>query len=1210
MWGRVVKIALSLPFLVIAGLYALYLVFGFFLVDPLAQKLLPWVGENKLASQLSAQRVTFNPLTLEATVDGLRLAEKDGKPLAGFDRLYVNLETTGLLRWAWRIQDIQIERPRATVEVRRGGKLNWAALIAKLNEDKEPPSDSIARVLIDHIKIADGDIDYTDANRSGKPFKVSLQPLGIELDGLSTLPEDRGDYLIAAKLPEQGGILRWKGEVGLNPVVSTGEVQLDGVKLYRLIRVVKQVELPIKSTEGDFQASLAYNFAIVGDKPQAVLTRVRLALDNFAAVPAQGSGTLTMKHFDLALPRLDFSMQSGTQVKFSGLALGAQNIRLATGETPLFLLPQAAIKGVDFDLMARRARVAQVALTGGEVQITRMPDGSFDWSNAWKPVAEAAPETAAQPAAKAGKPLAFEVAEVSLQDWSAHSLDRSFQQPMRLEVADFDLHLALSNLQGTLKISGFNSEISGLKLTSALQTEPAATLAKLQVKGGEFDLDANAASMQEVLLSGLRTQVVRTAGQPLNWQAMLKQVRVASPPSERAVAKLAAGAKRDWTLALQRLALEDAGVHVEDRDTGVPVLIDVEHGLLEAREVTLDMARAIPLKASFRVRQGGRFEAAGRVIPKRSSGTFDLKLAALSLKPFAPYVNRFARLYLHSGAASTAGKLAFAEAKSGMKLDYDGGLSVDDLAVTEEETGEAFLGWKKLGSDNLEFSLGPNRLHMEELVATNPFGKIIIFEDKTINFKRMLRSSAAPGPGTGTAEAPAPKPAGEPETSPVFPVDISRLRIVEANAEFADLSITPQFGTRMHGLSGVVTGLSTDSQTTAQVELDGKVDEFGSARVRGSVQPFRATDFTDLTLTFRNLEMTNLTPYSGKFAGRRIDSGKLSVDLEYKIKQRQLAGENKFVINKLKLGERVDSPDAMKLPLDLAIALLEDSNGVIDLDLPISGSLDDPQFSYGKIIWKAIVNVLTKLVTAPFRALGKLLGVSSEKMEAVTFDPGSSALLPPEKEKLKMLAEAMAKRPALTLTLEPGYDPETDRRALQEQAIRREVAAGTGTKLAPTEEPGPVDVNNYKVQTWLEDRYAERVGKADYQKLRTSYKEKQKGGANPITDSELVERLGRRFKTRDTGPVSAFHTELLEQLTQKTVIDKALLIELAQARGQAMREDLVRNGLGGGRVSVGAPVEQAAKDRQVGSKMSLGAGMPKVPPPVSTESRVGPEPAQ
>jgi hypothetical protein len=263
---------------------------------------------------------------------------------------------------------------------------------------------------------------------------------------------------------------------------------------------------------------------------------------------------------------------------------------------------------------------------------------------------------------------------------------------------------------------------------------------------------------------------------------------------------------------------------------------------------------------------------------------------------------------------------------------------------------------------------------------------------------------------------------------------------------------------------------------------------------------------------------------------------------------------------------------------------------VIDLDLPISGSLDDPKFSYGRIIWKAIVNVLTKLVTAPFRALGKLLGVNTEKMEAVSFDPGSSILLPPEQEKLKTLSEAMAKRPALTLSIEPGYDPEADRRALQEQAMRREVAAGTGVKLAPQEEAGPVDVNNYKVQTLLEDLYAARFGKEAYQKLRASYKEK--GGGNAITDNVMVERLGRYFKTRDSGPVSAFHTELLEQLTQKTTVDDADLAKLAQARGQIMRESLIQQGLDGGRISVAATVKQPAKDKQVGSKMSLGAGTP------------------
>jgi len=239
MLARILKILLSLPFLVVAGLFGVYLLFGFFLVNPLAQKLLPWVGETKLASKLSAQEVKFNPLSLELEVRGLKLAEPNDAPLAGFERLYVNLGTTGLFRWAWRVQDIQLDRPAATFAVQPGGRLNWQGLIDKLNEDKSPPSDTIARVLVDHVKITEGDIDYTDANRPGKPFRLALRPLGIELDGLSTLPEDRGDYLIAAKLPEQGGTLKWKGDIALNPVASSGTLGLEGVQLAKLLRVIK-----------------------------------------------------------------------------------------------------------------------------------------------------------------------------------------------------------------------------------------------------------------------------------------------------------------------------------------------------------------------------------------------------------------------------------------------------------------------------------------------------------------------------------------------------------------------------------------------------------------------------------------------------------------------------------------------------------------------------------------------------------------------------------------------------------------------------------------------------------------------------------------------------------------------------------------------------------------------------------------------------------
>jgi uncharacterized protein involved in outer membrane biogenesis len=1140
MWSRVVKIALSLPFLIVAGVFGLYLVFGFFLVNPLAQKLLPWIGENKLASQLSVRQVKFNPFTLEATVDGLKLAEQDGAPLAGFERLYVNLDTTGLFRWAWRIRDIELDQPNATFEVRPGGRLNWAALIARLNEDKKPPSDTIARVLVDHIKIADGHIVYTDANRPGKPFNAVLEPLGIVLDGLSTLPEDRGDYLIAAKLPAQGGTLKWKGDVGLNPVASSGEFGLDGVRLAKLLRVIKgprNFDLP----SGTLAAGLRYRFAMVRDK----------------------------------------SGEDVPWVRINGANLIVQNLALAPrgGGAPVLQLAKARVGNANFDLATRTLDVASVNLTGGKLAATRDVKGTLDWQTLFAADTEAAaPQPAASKAADPTAPWKIGVHEIRLADWSARFIDQGFARPLDIAAEGFGLTAALAGKVGAtadFDVRPVNAALGPIRVQSG--TQPVAELQHAALVNANLKLADKQLVIEAVELNGAKTTVALDRQKRLNWTDILKK---APGASVAAPAQTEAEPAAPIDVRLARLSLDDAEIGIVDQSPNAPVRLDVAKGFVTLKDLSLDLDKAVPLEAGFVLKQGGRFDASGKVTPGKASGRLDLKLAGLSLKPFAPYVNQFARLNLRSGDASTRGKLSFAQAKSGMKLDFRGGFVVDDLAITEEETEEAFLGWRKLSSSSLDFSLGPDRLRMKELVAQNPFGKVIIFEDKSINLQRILRTPASAKPAVATAGKA--KPAAQPDA---FPLAIDRLRIVGANMEFADLSLTPQFGTRMHDLGGVVTGLSTNPATTAQVELDGKVDDYGSARVRGSIQPFRATDFTDLKLTFRNLEMTKMTPYSGKFAGRRIDSGKLSADLEYKIKNRQLAGENKLIVNKLRLGERVDSPDALHLPLDLAIALLEDSNGVIDLDLPVSGSLDDPQFSYGKIVWKALVNVLTKLVTAPFRALGKLMGISAEKMEAVNFDPGSSALTPPEQEKLKTLAEAMAKRPALTLALAPGYDPEADRHALQEQAMRTEAVAVAGIKLAPGEAPGPVDVNNYKIQTWLEDRYAESAGKEAYTKLRASFQDKNAG----VMDSQLVERLSRRFKTRDTGPVSAFHTELLERLTRQTKIPDETLVKLAQARGQVMHDALIKLGLDASRIDLSAPVSQTAKENLVGSKMSLGA---------------------
>jgi hypothetical protein len=510
----------------------------------------------------------------------------------------------------------------------------------------------------------------------------------------------------------------------------------------------------------------------------------------------------------------------------------------------------------------------------------------------------------------------------------------------------------------------------------------------------------------------------------------------------------------------------------------------------------------------------------------------------------------------------------------------------------------------------------PTSLDIEELRLNKLDAKLVIFKDKTVNLTRILKSPpdasvadpvanpAATAEATDAAVvAEAPK-AGVQKTAakpvepvqPAFRVAIERVRIENSEMDFADYSLALPFGTRIHSLKGAFNGITTQPGALAELEIDGQVDEFGLARAVGQVDLFNPTGFMDIKTVFRNVEMTNLTPYSATFAGRKIASGKLSLDLEYKIKARQLLGENQIIMDKLVLGERVESPTAMNLPLDLAIAILQDSDGKIDLGLPVSGSLDDPQFSYGRIIWKAIGNILTKIVTAPFRALGALFGGGGEKLEKLAFEAGEDALTPPEKEKFKQISQILNKRPGLALSIYGVWSTEVDRPVLKENQLRRAVAEKMGIKLAPGEDAGPISTANPKSRTALEALYAQRFSEAEWLSLNAKWRQ-----ANPDKKPEsgagkMVSRLKGLFKKEE--PISAedlaqlkdvdLHGLLYQRLLDKETVSDAVLQQLAQRRGEAALNGLVAAGAPAERVKLGEAQAVEASGREVQAKLELG----------------------
>lgn len=1200
------------PTKIVLGLYAFYVLFSWLAINPLAKQLVPWIAEKQLASQASVGQVRFNPFNLTAVIDNFELNTQQGKPLASFAQLKVDLELSGIFNLAWKLKEIRLQAPQTVVAIYANGQLNWDALIAKLNEDKSPPSDSIPRVVITQLAIVQGQVLYEDAQRA-TPFQAQLTPINFELEGFSTLPQDRGDYLIAAKFADNGGTLKWKGNMGVNPVASKGEVALENIAVAGLSRIVKDSQLPFKLQQGKLQAHFGYDFTLPNDKPNLVLSTITLELNKLALtlnlnkVSQSQATSISLENLSAKLPQLTFAQQQQAQLSFNQLNIDGQQLQLQHGEQTLLKVPTIALQNIALDLAKQQANIAQIQLSQGAIAAKRARDGSMDWQAAFAPSNGAStrseestkqtPPTEQPTAAnteKASKPFAVSIAAVRLQDWTLNLEDQTFTHPLNLDVQDIDIGFGVNNAAGQWSIQQLQTQLNAITLKSAASKKPVATLNQIALTQGDIGIDQQKVDIQSIVLSGLNTELIQPKQGALNWLSLLESKAVQSNTQQANSGKQAPS---QWSVNLAKLALDQSRVHIEDQTPNKPMQLDIEKIGLEVRNLSLDLSKPLPVKASFAIKQGGRFETQGNVTPVPFKGALNLKLSDAAFKPFAPYLNQFAKLELGSGSASVSGKLSMQQQKT-FGLSFNGGVSVKQLALNEEATQAPFLTWQLLASDDVSLSLSPNRLHLGALKLQQPTGKFIIYEDRTTNISRILRSSdnASPAVESSTTatlpskpgannlpssnsltqaasasvktsadkpQAPTPSPAvSSTPNEEAFPVNIETTRIQDAELEFADLSLTPQFGTKMHSLSGVINSISTNPQATAQLELDGKVDEYGAAKIRGSLQPFQATQFTDVKLAFTNLEMNRLTPYSGKFAGRRIDSGKLSVDLEYKIKQRQLAGENKFVINKLVLGERVESKDAADLPLDLAIAILEDSDGVIDLDLPISGSLDDPQFSYGSIVWKAIKNVLTKIVTAPFRALGKLFGGSGESLDAIVFDAGQSKLAPPEQEKIKSVSQALGKRLGLALTIAPSYDASLDKRALQELTLRRQVADEMGITTEAGQQLGPIDLTNPKVQKAIDSLH------------------------DDLTNKGLLKRLKEKFETPEAGHYEAAQ----EKLTQSIEVKESDLTQLAQRRGEAIRDALTGAGIDAQRIRINASSAQSAGDsktKSIPTKLSL-----------------------
>jgi uncharacterized protein involved in outer membrane biogenesis len=588
---------------------------------------------------------------------------------------------------------------------------------------------------------------------------------------------------------------------------------------------------------------------------------------------------------------------------------------------------------------------------------------------------------------------------------------------------DGELRAAIDNLEVSftgMRVNTFHAEPDDKKRPREFLNVP-----RISLTGGSLRWPEKSLSATNFEIGGAVLDLVRLEDGRFDFATRNAPDEPATEQEEESSAE-----EDPWRVALDRFAISNLDVALNDRSVDPVAVTGLNAITLEVLTISNAPAASFPTTLSMSALSGGTIRLDGSVIAlPEPELDFDLAVGGLQLAAAHPYIEPMADVNLDSGTLSIDGRIRH---DAGEPLLFTSDITIADFLVTETDEGSRLGSWDSLLAEGVTLSVSEKSLQVSEVRFDKPYGDILIAADGSVNLGRV--SKTAPGEPEETAVAT--EPASDTgETAPAMNVTIGRVVVNDAAVDFADESLPLPFVAKIDALNGTLSTIATESVEPSTVEFEGKVDEYGLVRVTGFVTPLDVSNNTDLAVVFENVEIPKFSAYTIPFAGREIESGKLDLNLGYLVKERQLVGENKIVLRDFELGDEVPHPDAMSLPLGLAVALLKDPSGNIDIDLPVRGDLDDPEFSYGRVIGKALVNLIVKIVASPFALLGNLIGVEPDELEHINFPPGRADLTPPEVERAQKLAEALALRPSLVLEISGVVDREADTLALKTERL-------------------------------------------------------------------------------------------------------------------------------------------------------------------------------
>ena len=1045
------------PLIITASLTAAYAVLGFYIVPAVLKSKIPSIIQEETGRKASIANIEFNPFKFIANIQGFKILEKNGKPFVEFDNF--NADVNGfqsIKRLALVIDEISLIKPTAHLAKLKDGKFNFddMAKPKKKEEPKQPDDGKLFPLNIIKLTIKDGKL-FWDDKHFAKPVSEEITPINLSINNLSTEQNAKAklDFNLALK---SGGKLDWKANVGVNPVFSEGGIKFDKVQLEKVLALALS-ETAAFDLKGNEQLNVDYKVGFDKKNLKVTIKKSRFELHDFQFADKTVSknhlntptfiveigcvATLAENNMNLVINKVMFDSRD---LQFSNQMQGPMAVVIPTFAHEADIKVTKTKEGLKIVANKAKLNIKNFGLNQGNIE-AKIPDIALEAS--------------------------YQLGIVG------NDLD------LTVTNGKFDVHDLQVSEKGEaktlIKIPAFGLNGIGVNLKNQEVVVDSVT-----GKDAEFEawLNKDGVLNFQTLLAPPKTEEGNAdfaTAKTVNFTEDTSTANTKSAPAAPTNTP-PPPPKKDWLIKVNNLALDNFGLNFEDKTLKKPEQMTAKPINLKLNNYVSKPDANLPFLLDIGVNKTGSIKLKGNAVIAPLAAKIDVAVKDLGLEKLQPYVEKFARIYLLDGKLNVDGKLSVQQ-PPGKPLDvkFTGNTGIADFLTRDKIQNKDLIKWKNLTFKDLDVDLLANKYSAVTLFIEKPYAKVTIRKDKTINFSDIVVTAEKGSTKASTKpEKPVKKASNKAEQSdkPVF--KLAHVKIIDGSSDFADLSLILPFAARIESLDGGAQGISSEQKSKIKVDMKGSAYDIAPVDIAGEISPYLG-DY-DISLKFDGLPMPLVTPYMVQFAGYRIEKGKLTLGLKYQVEKGNLNASNSILIDQLELGEKVDNPDAVSLPLELAIALLKDSSGKIKLDVPLTGSLEDPKFSIGGIIVDALVNVLTKIVTSPFNAIASLVG-SEENLSVVGFAPGKHALDEKQMKKLDDVAKALKEKPVLNLEIKGAAFEEQDWPVLRKEALLEQLKSQKAVEMSK-EEGRKVSLEHFKLS---EDDYNDLLADAFIKRFPT-----------------------------------------------------------------------------------------------------------------------------